>query len=121
MATILVSLDDLKASAVALTGKQAADLATVKALFDTTTNGIVDKLHVWAGLGFPIGHVVLSASVTPPATCLDGVVRSLPDYVTYLLSHGIEEELAGLQAQVVGITLGWSMPAGTIQVVVTGQ
>ena len=119
MATILVSLDDLKASAAALTGKQAADTAALKGLFDTTSNGLVAKLETWAGLGFPLGYVVLSTTVTPPPTCLDGVTRNLPDYVAYLLGREIGEELAGLQAQVSGFTLGWSMPGGQVQVVVT--
>lgn len=119
MATILISLDDLKAGADARNAKETADKSALKAMFDTTQNGLVEKLHVWAGLGFPLGYAVLSVTVTPPTTCLDGVVRNFPDYVTYLLGHGIEEDLAGLQAQVSGFTLGWSMSGGQVQVVVT--
>ena len=121
MATILISLDDLKAGADARNAKETADKSALKAMFDTTQNGIVEKLHTWAGLGFPVTYVLLSTPLSPPSVCLDGVVRNFPDYVTYLLGHGIEEDLAGLQAQVAGIALGWSMPVGQVQVVVTGQ
>jgi hypothetical protein len=119
MSTPLITLDALKESVQARTAKEDVDRAALRGLFDTTQNGLVEKLHVWAGLGFPLGYAVLSVTVTPPTTCLDGVVRNFPDYVTYLLGHGIEEDLAGLQAQVSGFTLGWSMPVGQVQVVIT--
>lgn len=116
----LITLDALKASVEALTAKQAADTAALKAMFDTSQNGIVEKLHRWAGAGFPLGFVVLSTGIAVPPTCLDGVARTLPEYVAHLMGEPIENSVAALQAQLEGITLGWSMPGGQVQVVITG-
>ena len=121
MSTPLITLDALKESVQARTAKETADKASLVAMFDTTKNGLVDKLHIWAGLGFPEGYTVLSTPVTPPTTCLDGVVRLLPDYVAYLMGAEIGQSVAALQAQVTGVTLGWSMPNGVVQVGVTAQ
>jgi len=121
MSTPLITLDALKESVQARTAKETADKTALVDMFDTTKNSLVDKLHVWAGLGFPEGYTVLSAPVTPPATCLDGVARSLPDYVAYLMGSDISQSVAALQTQVAGITFGWSMPGGVVQVGVTAQ
>jgi hypothetical protein len=121
MSTPLITLDALKESVEARTAKETADKTALVDMFDTTKNGLVDKLHMWAGLGFPEGYTVLSTPVTPPTTCLDGVVRTLPDYVAYLLGGEIGRSVTALQAQVAGITLGWSMPNGVVQVGATAQ
>ena len=121
MSTPLITLDALKESVQARTAKETADKASLVAMFDTTKNGLVDKLHIWAGLGFPEGYTVLSTSIAAPATCLDGVVRNLPDYVAYLMGLPIEQSVTALQAQVAGITFGWSMPGGVVQVGATAQ
>jgi len=121
MSTPLITLDALKESVQARTAKEAADKTALTAMFDTAQNGLVDKLHVWAGLGFPEGYTVLSTAVTPPTTCLDGVVRLLPDYVAYLMGAEIGQSVAALQAQVTGVTFGWSMPGGVVQVGATAQ
>ena len=119
MTTPLITLDALKESVQARTAKEAADKTALLAMFDTAQNGLVDKLHAWAGLGFPAGYAILTAAVVPPAACLDGLVRTLPDYVAYLLGHDIAQDLDGLGAQVVGIQFGWSMPDGQVRVVIT--
>jgi hypothetical protein len=121
MSTPLVTLDALKESVQARTAKEAADRLTLQALFDTAQNGIVDKLHAWAGTGFQQGYVVLSAPIAAPAACVDGVVRTLFDYVTYLLGSSLDAQVATLQSNVGGVTFGWSVPGGVVQVSVTAQ
>ena len=121
MSTPLITLYALKESVGARTAKEAADKTALLAMFDTAQNGLVDKLHVWAGLGFPEGYTVLSTPVTPPATCLDGVVRTLPEYVAYLMGAEIGQSVAALQSNVGGVTFGWSMPGGVVRVGATAQ
>jgi len=121
MSTPLITLDALKETTQARTAKEAADKATLLAMFDTAQNGLVEKLHAWAGLGFPEGYTVLSTPVSLPTTCVDGVVRNLPEYVAYLMGVEIGESVAALQAQVAGVTFGWSMPGGVVRVGVTAQ
>jgi hypothetical protein len=121
MSTPLITLDALKESVEARTAKEAADKAALLSMFNTAQNGLVDKLHVWAGLGFPEGYTVLSTPVTPPTACLDGVVRNLPEYIAYLMGAEIGQSVAALQAQVTGVTFGWSMPGGVVQVGATAQ
>lgn len=121
MSTPLITLDALKESVQARTAKEAADKTALLAMFDTAQNGLVDKLHVWAGLGFPEGYTVLSTPITPPTTCLDGVVRTLPEYVAYLLGCEIGQSVAALQSNVGGVTFGWSMPGGVVRVGATAQ
>jgi hypothetical protein len=119
MTSILVTLDDLRKTIAARTTKEVADRAVLLKMFDTTANGLVDKLHAWAGLGFPDNSVILSTALTPPSVCVDGVTRTQPEYVAYLLGASIDQAVAGLQAQVKDVTLGWTMPEGFVQVVVT--
>lgn len=116
MSTPLITLVDLKNTASARSAKEAADKATLLALFDTAQNGVVEKLHAWAGTGFQQGYVLLSAPIAVPAACVDGVVRSLYDYVTYLLGSDLNAQLATLQSQVGGVAFGWSVPNGVVQV-----
>jgi hypothetical protein len=47
---------------------------------------------------------------------VDGVVRTLFDYVTYLLGSSLDSQVAALQANVGGVTFGWSVPNGVVQV-----
>lgn len=116
MSTPLVTLDALKESVQARTAKETADKAALLAMFDAAQNGLVDKLHVWAGLGFRQGYVVLSVPIAVPAACVDGVVRSLFEYVGYLLGSSLDAQVAALQSQVSGVTFGWSVPEGVVQV-----
>ena len=116
MSTPLVTLEALKESVGARTAKEAADKTALLALFDTSQNGLVDKLHAWAGTGFQQGYVVLSVPIAVPAACVDGVVRTLFDYVTYLLGSSLDSQVAALQANVGGVTFGWSVPNGVVQV-----
>jgi hypothetical protein len=119
MSTPLITLDALKETTQARTAKEDADKATLLTLFDTSKNGLVEKLHTWAGAGFPEGHVVLSAAIVVPASCIDGVKRTLFEYVAYLLGSSLNEQVVALQAQVGGVTFGWRVPAGQVQVVVS--
>lgn len=119
MPTILVSLDDLKGGMEARTFKETADRSALTAMFDTTQNGLVEKLYSWGGLGFPRNYNILSIEITPPPVCIDGVSRGLPDYVTYLIGRSINEMVFGLESQVSGIFFGWSMPSNCIQIGVT--
>ena len=116
MSTPLITLDALKETTQARTAKEAADRATLLALFDTSQNGVVEKLQTWAGTGFEQGYVLLSAPIAVPAACVDGVVRTLFDYVTYLLGSDLNAQVAALQAQVGGVSFGWSVPEGLVQV-----
>ena len=121
MSTPLITLDALKESVQARTAKEAADKTALLAMFDTAQNGLVDKLHAWAGLGFPSGYVVLSAAVDPPAACIDGIERPISDYITYLTGTSLADAVAALQSQVAGVTFAWSLPAGSVRVSVTGN
>ena len=116
MSTPLITLDALKESVEARTAKEAADKTALLAMFDTAQNGLVDKLHAWAGTGFQQGYVVLSVPIAVPAACVDGVVRTLFDYVTYLLGSSLDAQVATLQSNVGGVTFGWSVPGGVVQV-----
>jgi hypothetical protein len=116
MSTPLITLDVLKETTQARTAKEAADKTTLLALFDTAQNGLVEKLHAWAGTGFQQGYVVLSAPIAVPTACVDGVVRTLFDYVTYLLGSSLDAQVAALQSNVGGVTFGWSVPNGVVQV-----
>lgn len=122
MSTPLITLDALKETVGARTAKEAADRATLIALFDTSQNGLVDKLHAWAGTGFREGYVVLSAPIAVPTVCTDGVVRTLFDYVNFLLGCRLDQQVATLQSNVGGVTFGWSLlNDGVVQVSVTAQ
>jgi hypothetical protein len=117
--TILITLDELRNTTAAREAQEAADRAALRGLFDTNTNGLVDKLHAWAAAGFPDNAVILSVPLKVPSVCADGVTRTLPEYVVYLLGSGIDRAVADLQSQVVGVAFGWTMPEGFVQVVGT--
>jgi hypothetical protein len=121
MSTPLITLDALKESVQARTAKEAADKTALTAMFDTAQNGLVDKLHVWAGLGFPSGYIVLTCGVMPPAVCIDGEVRAPADYIAYLTGISLNDSVVALQSQVTGVTFAWSLPTGGVQVGVTAQ
>jgi len=121
MSTPLITLDALKESVQARTAKEAADKTALTAMFDTAQNGLVDKLHVWAGLGFPEGYTVLTCTVVPPAVCIDGTARPVSDYIQYLTGASLSDSVVALQAQVPGVTFGWSVPTGLVQVSATAQ
>ena len=116
MSTPLITLDALKETTQARTAKEAADKTALLSMFDTAQNGLVDKLHTWAGTGFQQGYVVLSVPIAVPSACVDGVVRTLFDYVTYLLGSSLDAQVATLQSNVGGVTFGWSVPNGVVQV-----
>ena len=70
----------------------------------------------WRPLHFLRRFALLSVPIAVPSACVDGVVRTLFDYVTYLLGSSLDAQVATLQSNVGGVTFGWSVPNGVVQV-----
>ena len=73
----------------------------------------------WAKSGFPNATPIYSVAITPPATCSDGVTRSLSDYVPFVTGKTMTELIAPLQARCPEFVVSFATTGPEILVVIS--
>ena len=117
--TILLS--EILASQEALLARETEDKSKLEAIGQIPLDVLRAKLIAWAVAGFPNSYSVHDLTMKPPAWCSDGVVRDLSDYIKFCSGKPLFDHLAGLQATLPDITVGFTFSAPTISIVVIKQ
>jgi hypothetical protein len=110
--TVLISLDDLMKSNVALQATESANKLTLET-FDSSI--LMNNLHMWAGAGYPDSYPVYQFGITtPPKTlqkynCSDGTPRTIWDYVVFCLGYPIQTLVTSFQQRVAGMNFSFSL------------
>lgn len=100
----IISLTDLQSMYEAKVGGEAADKRELETFFQFTESEIVSSLKQWALTGFIDGYVIRKAMInTNDRNCIDGQVRDIQQYVTYLTGKIIKTEIEQLAERLPGI------------------
>jgi hypothetical protein len=96
--------------------REAADASEIDRIANMDPEDMRAKLMTWATTGFPAGYPILEITLHQPLQCLDGVARSMIEYVPYLTNKTVEQHLALLQAKFIDITAGVTYTTNTIRI-----
>jgi hypothetical protein len=106
------NLADLLQSPQGRLGAEALDRALLSGLFTTPNNALETLLYAWVDAGSKAATPLTSVTLSPPATCSDGVVRAGSDYVHYLF--GVSDALNTLNGRLSGVSLTYSVSGNVV-------
>jgi len=114
-----ITLADILAAAELVTQKEAQDKAQLESIGTISFEALRMTLIQWAKAGFPNAAPIYSVAITPPATCSDGVTRSLSDYVPFVTGKTMTELIAPLQARCPEFVVSFATTGPEILVVIS--
>jgi hypothetical protein len=106
------NLADLLQSPQGRLGAEAADRARLTSLFTTPNSALEVLLYAWMNAGSKASTPLTSVTLSPPATCSDGVVRAGSDYAHYLF--GVSDALNALNGRVSGFSLTYAVSGNVV-------
>ena len=112
----VIDIAELLASREAVAVQESADRLTLSALLNETRDTLRPSMFSWAAAGFPPVYIVQQFTVSPPAICLDGVTRTVYDYVVYLLGQDMGITIAAIQALCTGVEISYSFQGNTLRI-----
>lgn len=115
----VLTLEDILNEHAIKQAKEQADKALIETIASQSPSALKPILVQWAQRGFPAAFPIYSIVVTPPSSCLDGVTRSLADYIVYLTGKPIEEHVCELCCKLQGMTVSFANINGALTLVVS--
>lgn len=115
----IISLEDILNEQSLKQQKEDADKQALLTISAQSAQGLKPILVQWAMRGFPAAYPIHYVDVQPPSVCLDGVSRSLYDYIVYLTGKPIEEHVCDLCCKLQGMVVSFANMGGTIAIVVS--
>jgi hypothetical protein len=103
-----ISLADVLNASEVLQQKEAADKIALGQIATVSFDSIKTTLVSWAISGFKNSCVILEVPMVAPEKCLDGVKRSLDDYITYVSGKTIREHVAALQTRMPDFSVSYA-------------
>lgn len=110
----LFDIDNLVLEQQQLVEKEATDRATANSVEFPDTEMLREKLREWATKGFPDGYPVFSFTIDPPQVCVDGVHRTLFEYIEYLTGVPISEKIIRLSSKLKSMHIECSYCGNTV-------
>jgi len=115
-APMVIDISELLGSIGAVRLQETTDRATLSVLLNHTRDTLRPPMFTWAAAGFPAAYVIQQFDITPPSICSDGVVRSVYQYVTYLLGQEMGPVIARIQTLCVGVLISYSFMWNTLKI-----
>jgi hypothetical protein len=116
-----IYLSDILSAVEVITQKEAHDRNALEAIRWISSESLRSSLVQWAIAGFPNAWVFSTIPMIPPSFCSDGVKRSLPDYVTFLMGQPMSELIVPLQARLPDVVISFATTGPDILLVVSKQ
>lgn len=114
-----LSLDDILNDHQAVLAKEEVDKVTLNQIGSQHVSTLRPMLVEWIGAGKPYAYPIMTLHIQAPATCSDGVSRSLTDYITFCSGKSIEEHVGLLQSKLSGMSLSFANIGGHVAIVVS--
>ena len=114
-----IQISDLLNDVAVVQQKEADDKSVLDGISGISSDGLRQKLVVWATQGFPNAYTLMEISIQPPAQCSDGVARDLAGYIAFVSGKTIADHVAALQARMSGITASFAWNGTSILIVVS--
>lgn len=115
----IITLNDILSSVEVITQKENDDKIALEALATIPYDTLKSKLLTWATSGFPNVYEICKLTITPPATCSDGVTRDLSDYIQFCSGKTIQEHVASLQSRVQDMVITFANMGSYIGIVIS--
>lgn len=114
----ILTFADIETDHAILVAKEAADGTAIRSIGTISVLGLKSVFVDWYSKGCPNSFPVYAVTVSPPSVCSDGVVRSLPEYVTFCSGAPIQDHVALFQAKLPDIRVSYANLQGAISVIV---
>jgi hypothetical protein len=115
-APMVIDMAELLGSRAVIQNQEVTDRATLSVLLNETRQILRPQMFTWAAAGFPPAYIIQQFTVTSPSVCSDGVVRSVYDYVEYLLGQNMGVTIAAIQSVCVGVLISYSFQGNTLRI-----
>jgi hypothetical protein len=115
----IITLEDILNDQLLKQQKEDTDKTAILTISSQSAQGLKPTLVQWAIRGFPAAYPIYRVNVHPPPVCLDGVSRSLYDYIVYLTGKPIEDHVSDLCCKVKDMVVGFANINGLITIVVS--
>ena len=113
-----LTIAEIMAAQEVLAKLEADDKAKLEAIGQLSIDTLRSKLIAWAVAGFPNNYPIHDLTITPPACCSDGVVRSLADYIVFCSGKSLSDHIAPLQTTLPDIQVAFTFSGSVISIVV---
>lgn len=115
----ILTFADIMSERDVVLAKEASDKAALEGIGARTTSALKPTLIEWVMTGCPNVYPIFSIDMKAPDKCSDGVVRTLPDYITFCSGKTINEHVDILQAKFPDIVVSFSYNGTSIAIVVS--
>jgi hypothetical protein len=115
----ILTIDDILNDKAIRQAKEEADKQLILSIGTQSPQAFKPNLIQWATAGFPNAYTIYQVNIQPPDVCLDGVSRSLPDYITYVSGNPINYHVDLLAAKFQGIIVSFANISGIVSIVVS--
>lgn len=115
----ILTLADLISDTQIVLAKELADKALLETIAIQSVHSLRPILVEWVMKGCPNAYPILRLDIRPPATCSDGEVRNLTDYILFCSGKSIRDHAASLQAKLPDIDVSFANFGGITTIVVT--
>ena len=93
---------------------ESTDKETMDFIITPSKSGIQQNLIQWASVGFPPNYQVLSIALLRPSPCLDGQIRDMASYISYLTGSDITTLVTNFQSNFLGIYFSYSVDGNIV-------
>lgn len=115
----ILTLADLISDTQIVLAKELADKALLETIAIQSVHSLRPILVEWVMKGCPNAYPILKLDIRPPATCSDGEVRNLTEYILFCSGKSIRDHAASLQAKLPDIDVSFANFGGITTIVVT--
>ena len=117
----IATIDQLVTQQSLALAQENADRASLLPLSSPSSYVFTPALQAWASAGFPALGTLVTFTFNPPSPCSDGTTRTVYEYVSYLLGKDLGPATVALDAQFLGITVGYILQGNTVRLCVSRE
>jgi hypothetical protein len=115
----ILTLADIENDHVVLLAKEQVDGQAIRSLGTLSVLALKPVFVEWYFKGCPSAYPIYSVSVTPPARCSDGVVRTLAEYIEFCSGTTLLEQVGLFQAKLPDIQVSFANIQGQVALIVS--
>lgn len=112
----VMTMETLLASNAYIIQKENADKSLLSQLVTPDSKSLTPAFINWTSLGFPNIYILFKIELSPPNVCADGVIRTIYDYVSYLLGKDLGLQVQTFQANFLDMTMSYTIIGNTLNI-----
>lgn len=112
----IITLDQLMSSQTAAIQQETDDRIALAQFVTPNKTTLSLKFMQWVAQGFPAFYVLLTFIVAPPNVCSDGVVRSVYEYVSFLINNDLGVQILMFQNSFKGMQMSYKISGNVLTI-----